>query len=316
MSYTINDIDLATAFGFVAGQAQGSNLGVSGCWDMPARIGKTHHTWGDANGVEPYVAASEIRFGGRDIVLHGVFNANDASSVFTAVAEFSIFIDELFELVELSCDWGTWSVLVSGKVSITYQGQGVATVSIPFREPVVDMSGAAEPADYTDDQLPETNIYLIDGIDDITFDTYGATLLSVKNRLDIPAPQREAVTAYQTEGAKVTKTLNRELNLKFLITAADYSGFNTYLKGFYALFLKAGMRYLTVAGQSVGQFFVPDGFKVSDVLVRDGVVHGLLEVAIQYTGNGLPDIVLIDNDGAILIDEDGAYLTDTYSWRT
>jgi len=64
-TYTLNNIDLGS-FGFIAGKQAGSNIALSGAFDMPPRTGKTFQSWGDDHGVEPYVSATEISFGGQD----------------------------------------------------------------------------------------------------------------------------------------------------------------------------------------------------------------------------------------------------------
>lgn len=134
--YSFNNISLDT-FGFIAGRAENSNLAISGVWDMPSRLGKTSHLWGDDHGVEPYVREDEIMFGGRDLALHGYIKGDSkvaASAQLNALYE---MINGVTDLVPLSSDWGAWLVYVSDEISAEYIAEGVYKIRVPMREPSI-----------------------------------------------------------------------------------------------------------------------------------------------------------------------------------
>lgn len=69
MSYTINGSDLS-AYNIEV-------LSSSGALDIPERIGETEHNWNDSNGVEPYVASTDLEWNGREITLHGFYSGSN-----------------------------------------------------------------------------------------------------------------------------------------------------------------------------------------------------------------------------------------------
>ena len=85
--YSINNIAFET-YGITAGRIDGSNIALSGQLDMPARLGKTFHDWTGEEGVEPYVLASEIRHGGRDLVFSGYLVATNKELAYEQLATF------------------------------------------------------------------------------------------------------------------------------------------------------------------------------------------------------------------------------------
>jgi len=140
MSYFINDIDLST-FGFTPGQAPGSNIAVEGAWDMPKRMGKLYHDWGDEEGVEPYVDSEDLRFEGRDIFLHGYIDST------AHLKSLKSFLKVFESLVKLSCPWGEWDVYLKGGLAATALKENGFEVIFEFREPVVDLESLGIPQD-------------------------------------------------------------------------------------------------------------------------------------------------------------------------
>lgn len=69
MSYTINGSDLS-AYNIEV-------LKSTGALDIPERLGETEHNWNDSNGVEPYVASTDIVWDGREIILYSYYNGDD-----------------------------------------------------------------------------------------------------------------------------------------------------------------------------------------------------------------------------------------------
>ena len=145
MSYTLNGTPLSD-FGFIPGRAPGSNLAIEGCWDFPARMGKTYHDWDDGHGVEPYVEAEEMRFEGRNIRLHGYVKGLDRNDSVNKLNALYYFIEDFIGLVTLSCDWGDFSLYVREEIKAKYQGDGIIKLTIEFREPNPDLIQLIPPA--------------------------------------------------------------------------------------------------------------------------------------------------------------------------
>lgn len=136
MVYKINDIDMGT-YGIIPGQAPGSNIAISGQLDMPARIGKTHESWDDHDGSEPYVREGDINLGGRDIVFYGLVSAASKLAALAALKSFFDLISAADGLLELECGFGSWQVYVKDEIEVEYIGNGWCTIVMPFRQPVI-----------------------------------------------------------------------------------------------------------------------------------------------------------------------------------
>ncbi|MEQ8547638.1 MAG: hypothetical protein RIC03_06995 [Cyclobacteriaceae bacterium] len=137
MSYMINGNDLYD-FGFTPGQAPESNCALAGAWDLPARMGKLYHDWGDSQGIEPYVDKEDIRFGGRDLKLYGsIFGENEiATYQKLTILEAFLKVPNEVGFKSLTCDFGEFYINV---ISVSVIRTSVKTLEmvINFREPVV-----------------------------------------------------------------------------------------------------------------------------------------------------------------------------------
>lgn len=253
MSYSLNGTDLS-AFGFEPGRQPGSNIALSGFFDMPARIGKTYHSWGDSNGVQPYVSASEIRFGGRDLTLVGFIRGSDRGDVLNKCQSIRDFVNSFTDLVPLSCAWGTYSVRI-GSIPINSLHATTAEITINMREPVVNLSGSLPTVDNGE--------Y---GIDDISFAALGISLVNFAgDRLGRPGTKPEQFTSWINEGYQITPTEQAKLDLNFLIQETDYSEVLGIIQGLYALFSKPGTRMLNTPNDTYREFFLTDGFVVDEI---------------------------------------------------
>lgn len=141
--YTLNNISLDD-YGFIPSQSDGSNLAITGVWDMPKRMGKTYHDWTDKDGIEPYVAVEDIRFEGRDIQLVGLIRGSSELDAIQKTQSFYDMMDAITDVVTLSCPWGSWKVYVSGMIKARYVGAGTVKITIPFREPKVALVSPPE----------------------------------------------------------------------------------------------------------------------------------------------------------------------------
>jgi hypothetical protein len=274
--YILHNISLGD-FGFIPGQQTDSNIALSGHLDMPARTGKTFHKWAVDNYVEPYVSASEIRFGGRDLQLVGFITGLNKSDTLNKSKALIAFIDTFTDLVPLSSKWGTYNVQVKS-IPIEFLAENYLKVTINMREPVVDLSGV----------LPEADGGTY-GIDGISFGKLGGFLTEYKgDRRSRPEIQSQSFTAYENEGYQITKTENPVLELSLFVSGSTYEDFKAKIKGLYALFAKPGLRFLNVKDDIIRDFFVTEGFKITKLYNQAnrcvGVVNfKAMEIPITYS---------------------------------
>lgn len=267
MAYTLNGIDLNT-YGIIPTQAPGSNLALEGFLSMPERINKTDHSWGDFDGVEPYVSAGELYWGGRNLVFYGLVKAASRDAAQNAVLQLYNMLESLTGLTTLACDWGSWQVYVNGQIDATYIGSGCVKIKIPFREPVVDLSGGVVPS--------SPDFENVTGIDGVDFNLLGFTLVDfqamgirgsqIEGHLNRPAPKAQEFEAYDSEGFQVTKSEVREYKLKGVIQAATYAGILATIKNLYAVFAQPGTRVLYVPDDLIRVVFAKKGFQISQVI--------------------------------------------------
>ncbi|RQO70287.1 hypothetical protein DBR43_19900 [Pedobacter sp. KBW06] len=288
-TYKLNNIDLGS-FGFIAGKQNESNIALTGCFDMPARIGKTFHSWGDEHSIEPYVSASEIQFGGRSISLNGYIYGSGKTDCQNKAKSLFKQIDGFTDLVPLTCKWGTYQVYVNEPVLGNFLGDHALKISFSFREPIVEMNGV----------LPVANGASY-GIDGISFKELGGVLVSSNGRqFNRAAPKSQTVSVWGKEGYAVTKTETNELNLKIFIDQSGLIDFKNKISSLSALFAAPGMRVFVPERGTPFSFFVKDGFKVTNVFSQANRMTGMLECKI--TGGNvealapLPPIVNAGND--------------------
>jgi len=281
--YRLNNIDLGS-LGFIPGKQNASNIALEGCFDMPARIGKTFHSWGDEDGIEPYVSAAEINYGGRSISLVGYVYGNGKMDCTNKANRIFELIDRFSGLVSLSCKWGTYQVHVNQSVTGAFIGDKALRMTFNFFEPVVFMETR---------KTPGTNAEY--GIDGISFKDLGATLLrSTGDRASRPTPKTLGFTS-QEDGLGLVKTEAREINLKMFIDQPDQASFRETVDRFYTLFSAPGLRKLRIPNDLNRQFFVKDGFKVSNVNSWPNRMTGIIECKITESGVLETYVDLVDN---------------------
>jgi hypothetical protein len=265
--YKLNNINLSE-YNLMPSQAPGSHLAIEGFLDFPKRIHKTGHSWGDRNGIEPYVSSGEIFFGGRDIVFYGLVKGNDRDEAHNNLMELYDMLDQVDELVTLECDWGTFQVLVFGEIQVSYLGGGLCTVRIPFREPEPDLSGGALPL-----SSDPNSINGIDGVDFndlgfqlLAFEQLGIRATSMSGQYNRPRPKPGEFISYGKEGYQVTKTEAREYQIKGAISTDTWAELESIVKGLYNLFKQPGARVLYIKNDKIRLAFCREGFRVFNIL--------------------------------------------------
>lgn len=297
--YTLNGIPFSD-YGIVESQIQGGNVALQGAWDMPVRIGKTFYDWGDEDGIEPYLRADEIFLGGRDIKFSGFIQGDSRESVLNNIGDFLSSIDES-QLMELSGDLGKWMVYISSEVSVEYfYEDSFAAVEFTFREPVVTFENIELPAM---DNSSES-------IDNISWDSLGITLLTLKNDLNRPLIKSRQVTAYGIERYEGSKRGFRQLAFKGIIVQPGYKSFKDVLNRLYKLFRSPNARTLKMPDGTVREVFVKDGFQVTNLSIEEAEVIADLDITFCEIRQLQNWNKLTDSSGLILVDKYGQPISE------
>lgn len=273
MSYILGGINLDD-FSVIPSWGDGTNLGLVGCFDMPARLGKCFHDWGDEHGVEPYVRGDEIRFGGRDIVFTCLMQAQYENELLRKL--YGLYDDLLSEnsLMTFQTDLGNFDVYLKDEIQAEYLDMGWAKLRFLFRQPVIPVVGTEPTADNA--------LY---GIDGCSFQSLGLKILDVEGRHYLPGPKGMTFTAYQTEGYQITKHSQREITIKALLIESDLNGFQTKINSLSKLLSKSGLRTLTYQKDALRTFFVKDGFQVRQVWKTSGDINGVVTIKCVQVGS-------------------------------
>lgn len=251
MAYTLNSIDLYNTYGIRAGHAPDSNIAIQGCFDLPARTGKCFHSWGDEDGIEPYVASGEMFYAGRDIVFTGsilgansVINSN-LTTFYTAINASGISVFE------------TPYVSASGYVkSVTPEYMhGGAKITMTFREPIVSLTGT----------LPASGGTSSYTIDNIPFSSFGLYLSKAEALHDLPELKEQYFTRYGAEGYQVVKRKHNILDFNGFIIGTSLSDFQSKVSALRKLFSSSGTRTINLNNELTVVCFATEGFKVDRV---------------------------------------------------
>lgn len=155
--YKLNNIPLST-YGITPGRVAGESIAIKGIFDMPKRIGDTFKDWGEIDGVEPFVAADELFFGGRTILFAGIILGTRVE-VEAKLQQLRAAIALFTTVVRFETPYGTICGYIKEIKPVLYNGG--ATLTLEFREPVVGASCpiiGAGPTIYYSAEYSETAI--------------------------------------------------------------------------------------------------------------------------------------------------------------
>ncbi|WP_231489917.1 hypothetical protein [Pedobacter sp. Leaf170] len=294
--YSLSLADLSN-FGFHGGKQANSDIALSGFLDMPARLGKTFHSWAEEDSIEPYVNANEIFFSGRSINLTGYIQGSDIEDCSTKAKQLYNYIDGFTGLVPLTSNWGTYSVYVDNAIVGERLSSRLLKITIPMREPLVNISGAT---------LPVTNAKY--GIDGISFKDMGAFSLELSgDRFNRPAPRNESITSYAKESFVIAKKDPPVLTLKLAILDPTFSGLKDKVQSLMALLAKPGLRTLNYNNDFLRSFFVKDGFTVSGIRTMGASKLCFIDIKItEIINSSTVDLIdLLDNESYRILDSEG-----------
>ncbi|MDE5944737.1 MAG: hypothetical protein K2G93_04035 [Rikenella sp.] len=280
-NYYLNDTPLA-GFGFVAGHASGSNLALSGAWDMPARTGESYRQWAGDEGLEPYVRPDDrYVFGTREIQLVGSLLADDEESLRWRIDAFRTFLAGLPAAVELRCDWGAWRVGLRKEVKIRPRRR-IASVSLTFTEPLPvlpDFSGSTAewPRQWIlatgrwnrlgvwENDAPWFGRPTVGSIDEWLWESFGLTFFSAEGVWDLPAARELKATLCPSDEAWVKAGIDKHtLTLSATLRVADMEELTRRARNLYWLFGQPGLRRLRYRDRLYDLFAV-EGFRISDI---------------------------------------------------
>ncbi|WP_099368072.1 hypothetical protein [Sphingobacterium sp. 1.A.4] len=297
--YFINNIPFSD-FGLVPGRASNSNIAISGCWDMPERIGKTHHVWEESNEIEPYLRADEIFFGGRDINVFCWLNELDRPRFIEKIQSFYTVVDDLQNgLFPLRCPLGEWMVQIVDAQPVNYLNKGYGNIQLKFRQPVVEMGGS----------LPVTSSGGV-GIDGYSFGDLSLVKKLTKNQADRASSRKLETVSYSREAIGRVRRQSREFTLDFFIDQPSYPAFKACVGNFAYLLSRPNARTLRLDDNTTREVFAKDGFQVSNVRVATNRVTAFLSV--RFTEIRMLENwnLLVDNGGLVLVDKYGQPLTE------
>jgi len=297
--YYINDIPFSF-FGLVPGRADNSNLAITGCWDMPQRIGKTHHVWEDSNEIEPYLHSDEMFFGGRDINVICWLGETDRQAF---IEKIQSLYDELDNrqngLFTLKCPWGEWQVQTVDSQSVNYLRNGWGNISLRFRQPVVMMNGT----------LPTAQSGGV-GLDNYSFEQLGLVKVLTKDQANRAQSRELPKVSYGSETIARIRREAREFSIEFFISKPTYSDFLQTVERLAFMLSRPNARTLRLDDGTTREVFVKDGFSVNGVRISSSRVTAFLTV--KFTEIRMLENwnFLTDSSGLILTDKHGQPLAE------
>ena len=312
-----------SAFGFVAGHAPGSNLALSGAWDLPRRTGECYHTWQEENGVEPYVDTEDMIFGPREIRLTGSIFSENRALFRDRLEAFRTFIQALPAEFELRCRWGRWRVNRRPKATVEVKALCAARITLVFHEPAPDLSGTEPPqwilatrfwnshGVWIDNALwydrMKAGVWLLDtglwntagvwdrngawygnlraDVDDWLWASFGIILSDVTDVATIPAVREINITQPAVREMLYVPGGRepRSLPLSGWLIAADMADFERKVRSLYWLFGSAGLRRFHYQGQTY-DCFATEGFTLTEIQKREKV-YAKFKIKLLESGN-------------------------------
>lgn len=273
-----------SAFGFVPGHATGSNLALSGAWDMPARSGDTSYTWQEKNGIEPYVEEEDMLFGARNIKLVGNISATDRTVFRSRLESFCTFVESLPDTFELRCDWAVRAVSRSAEMKAEVKGGRTARITLAFTEPAPDISGHPpvqwilasgvwnehgtwlnEAPWYTVSAgrtiEPQIDLWFWQSVGFVPSELTGEGSVPTVRSLRVTQPAHGTIVV---QGGREA----REITLVGTLIADDMFDFERRVRSLYWLFGSAGLRTLHRHGREI-DCFARSGFTLTGIQKRE-----------------------------------------------
>lgn len=272
MAYLLAGLDLYNTYNIREGHAPGSNISLSGQYSMPERIGECFHDWGDYSGVEPWVLADEIFFAGRDLTFTG--------SILGTVSGLNGYLNNFYNAIPSGITvFETPYHSASGYIKsvIPEYKNGGCSLSMTFREPVIDLTGtlpASGTSSYTIDSIP--------------FSSFGLYLSKTEALHDLPELKEQQFTKYGSEGWQVVKRKNKDLDINGFIVGSSLSDFQSKVQSLYKVFSSAGTRSIVLNTNTTVVCFAIKGFEIDNVhFYNSGMIANfrmsLIVISVTYS---------------------------------
>jgi len=259
MAYTLNSVDFST-FNIIPGQHPGGNVALIGCFDFPERIGDTYHSWDDENGIEPYLAADELFFGGRDLRFKGHISGTKTQIYANLSSLYSLVNSQASGTVVFSTPYGNFNVYVQELQPTHYNG--ICVVDMLFREPVVTLTGGSIPS-------AGGSTYQINGV---PMSSYGLYYNNGKDLYELPAMKDQYFTKIEAEGFQIVKRTPNLFNFSGYVIADTFANFQTHIRNLFALYASEGLKIFNLNNQLSITCFPAEGFKISNLYYQNYLV--------------------------------------------
>lgn len=289
--YTINNIPL-TDYGIISGQHSNSNIALAGWLDMPKRIGDTYRDWGDENGVEPYVSADEIYFGGRDLEFKGFIKYDDVDKLDVQLNHFYHFLGSFDDLFEFSTPYGRFNVTVKKEIKTKKIGTTLLEMEITFREPVVSIPNGFFASTFFSPEYFQSNInadavhyaeyhYSEYGINGMPFKEIGALVISCSDSFNRPKTKTgETVNIETKEAYKITKREQETGKLTLLFCSQIFEDLTKNVNTLHLLLSQEGLKDLNI-DKRVIQGYATNGFSVKNIYKTENLSTAIVELELN-----------------------------------
>jgi len=261
--YKINGVDLSI-FGFIPIKADGSDLAITGCFDLPKRKGDVEYFWGSE--VESFLESEDIEIAENTFAISGLFKGESAVNS----------AKDLIRLVTENKENG-----IDAGFLILVAAQHERIVCEKLKDSVLVKIGFVREYGLPDLVIEGT------GGDGFVIDTYnlladfGIKVLKVEEHIGVGEAFKVDTTATYFD-SRYRKSKSAKCTA--LITANNLTNLYDCLQQFYALLYSPGIRSFIGSSGSFS-FYCKDGVQVSNVRKRNGQVFAELTIEMMIEPN-------------------------------
>jgi hypothetical protein len=261
---------MLTTYEIIPTHAEGSNISLQGCFDMPKRTGVTYHEWADDDSVDPFVGSDDIIFEGRDIVFTG-FISGSRASVIPKLETFYTAIKAFTDLVVFSTPYGDFTGYVKS-VTPKHYSNGTQ-IEMVFREPVVDFGDMFVPEDGTE----IGTMYVM------TYASLGLYPKEFKEATNLNELKEQFSTVYGSEGHQINKRKGNTIDFYATLIGASIADFILKVEALYGIFSMAGTEMININDEVEEYVFAAEGFKITNVIVTNSYVIANFNIRLLVT---------------------------------
>lgn len=250
MQYTINGVNVSD-YGITPCQGTGTNIALSGFLNLPPRVGETFHEWFESDGVEPYVDAEDISFGGIDIQLTGFIIGSKAGCTENIQALIAN-ANAIGNTFTLGTPFGNFVVYLKSVQS--KQTKTICEVTIVFRCPAISFPATT---------LPSTGSSK-NTINDIPFAYLGLTLRTSPEYF-LPDMRSGELTAYNTETFTPSSRGMKAIVIECIFSAVNLYALVLKAQQLRKIFSDPGLKTIKLNDHFQFTVFAVNGFEISNI---------------------------------------------------